>query len=106
MLVHHYLEFYARNMPEQACVTQGGITRTYGETDAMSNRLANGLVDLGIGTGDRVAVLGENSFEHLLLFMAASKVGAVAVPLNYRLAPMELAFVIGDSETRMLLVLE
>lgn len=37
--------------------------------------------------------------------MAASKVGAVAVPLNYRLAPAELAYIIGDSGTRVLLVL-
>jgi acyl-CoA synthetase (AMP-forming)/AMP-acid ligase II len=106
MLVHHYLEFYARNTPDQACVTHGGVTRSYGEIDAIANQFANGLLDLGVESGQRVAVLGENSVEHLLLFMAASKVGAVSVPLNYRLAPAELAFVLGDASARVLLVLE
>ena len=105
MLVHHYLEYYARNTADQACLTQGGVTRSYGEVEAKTNQLANGLLDLGVEPGQRIAVLGENSVEQLLLFMAASKVGAVAVPLNYRLAPAELAFVIADAGTRVLWVL-
>jgi acyl-CoA synthetase (AMP-forming)/AMP-acid ligase II len=106
MLVHHYLEFYARNRPESPCLSQGGKTISYGELDAAANRLANGLLELGVEPGQRVAVLGENSVHHCLLFMAASKVGAVSVPLNYRLAPAELAFVLADANARALLVLD
>ena len=105
MLVHHYLEFYARNTPDLPCVSQGGRTVTYGEVDVLANRLAHGFLGLGVAAGQRVAILGENSIEHSVLFMAASKVGAVAVPLNYRLAPAELAFVIADAEVQVLLVL-
>ena len=106
MLVHHFLEYYARNTPDLPCLTLGDQTTSYGQVDAMANRIANGLLALGLGKGDRVAVLGENSLEHLLVFMAASKMGAVTVSLNYRLAPAELAYIINDANTRVLVALD
>tara|TARA_R110002124_G_scaffold11952_3_gene56706 strand:- start:10334 stop:11887 length:1554 start_codon:yes stop_codon:yes gene_type:complete len=105
MLVHHYLEFYARNTPDSPCFSHHETTMSYREVNDVANQLGNGFLNLGVQKEQRVAILGENSIEHGLLFMAASKVGAVAVPLNYRLAPAELAFIIGDSNTRALLVL-
>ena len=106
MLVQHFLEYYSRNTPDLPCLTQHGHTTTFGEVNTLSNRLANGLLSLGVEKGQRVAVLGENSLQHLLLIMAAGKIGAVTVSLNYRLAPAELNFIIRDSETRVLLALE
>ena len=106
MLVHDYLEYYARNAPELPCTTEGEHTLSYGEVNALANQLAHGFLALDVEKGERVAILGENSAWHCVFFMAASKTGAVAVPLNYRLAPAELAFVIGDANTRALLVLE
>ncbi|MCB1704159.1 MAG: long-chain-fatty-acid--CoA ligase [Halioglobus sp.] len=106
MLAHHYLEFYARNTPDAPCFTHHEASLSYSEVNAAANRLGNGFLDLGVRKTQRVAILGENSIEHCLWFMAASKVGAVAVPLNYRLAPAELAFIIEDSNTRALLVLD
>ena len=106
MLVHHFLEYYARNTPATPCLTLGGQAVSYGEVDKLTNRLANGLLSLGVSRGQRVAILGENSLEHLLLFMACSKTGSVAVSLNYRLAPAELAFILGDADTRVLLMLD
>ncbi|MAT95499.1 MAG: acyl-CoA synthase [Halioglobus sp.] len=106
MLVHHYLEYYARTTPEAPCFSHHDTSISYGKLDELANQLGNGLLDLGVEKGQRVAILGENSIEHGLWFMAASKVGAVAVPLNYRLAPAELAFIINDSNTRVLFVLQ
>ncbi len=106
MLVHHFLEYYARNSPEAPCLSHGDTHLSYGELNAAANRLANGFLHLGIEPGERVAVLGENSVEHCQLMMAASKIGAVSVPLNYRLAPAELAFVIEDAKARVLLVVD
>ncbi len=106
MLVHHYLEFYARNTADAPCISHHETSMSYGEVDAIANQLGNCFLELGVEVGQRVAVLGENSIQHCLLFMAASKVGAVAVPLNYRLAPAELAFIVEDSNTRVLLVLD
>ncbi|MEP5762973.1 MAG: long-chain-fatty-acid--CoA ligase [Halieaceae bacterium] len=106
MLVQHFTEYYARNFPNNACLTQDGQTTSYGEVDRLANQLANGLRSLGVGKGQRVCILGENSLEHLLLFLAACKIGAVTVSLNYRLAPAELAFIINDAEARALLMLD
>ena len=106
MLVHHFLEYYARNIPASPCLTLADQTLSYSEVDKLTNRLANGLLSLGVVPGQRVAILGENSLEHLLLFMACSKTGAVAVSLNYRLAAAELAFILGDADTRVLLMLD
>lgn len=105
MIIHNFLDYYARNQPDLPCVTQHGITTDFGEVAQRSKRLANGLLALGVDKGQRVAILGENSLEHLLLVVAASRIGAVAVSLNHRLAPAELAFVISDAETRVLLAL-
>ncbi len=106
MLVHHFLEYYARNIPDSACLVQDGHTVSYAQVDRLANQLANGLLRLDIGRGQRIAILGENSLEHLLLFMAAGKIGAVAVSLNYRLAPAELAFILNDADARALLMLD
>lgn len=106
MLVHNFLEYYARNIPDSPCLTQGDRRVSYAEVDSEVNRLANGLVALGVGRGQRVAILGENSLEHLLLFQAAAKIGAVCVSLNYRLAPTELAYILNDADARVLVMLD
>jgi len=77
---------------------------TYAELDEESNRVAQGLLSLGIKSGDRVGCLTRNSAECLILLFAAAKIGAVCTPLNWRLAPSELEFVIGHSEAKLLVV--
>ncbi|MGH2651143.1 MAG: AMP-binding protein, partial [Actinomycetota bacterium] len=69
----------------------------YRELDARSNRAAAVLSGLGVGKGDRVAVLARNSPEYAEVFIACAKLGAIVVPLNWRLAPPELEFQVGDS---------
>lgn len=106
MLMHQFTEYYARNFPDSPCLTQGSDTASYGDVDKLANQLANGLSTLGISAGDRICIIGENSLEHLLTFLAASKIGAVAVALNYRLAPAELVYIINDAQAKALLVLD
>jgi acyl-CoA synthetase (AMP-forming)/AMP-acid ligase II len=106
MLVHNFVEYYARNFPANPAITQDGVSVSYGELDRRANQLANGLLTLGIQRGDRVCVLGENSVVQPQLFLAAGKIGAVTVSLNYRLAPAELAYIINDSNARALLMLD
>lgn len=106
MLVHNFVEYYARNFPENPAITQDGATVSYGELDRCANQLSNGLLALGIEPGDRVCILGENSQVQPQLFLAAGKIGAVTVSLNYRLAPAELAYIINDSNARALLMLD
>jgi len=106
MLVNHFVEFYARNFPANPCISEGATTTSYGELDALANRLANGLLGLGVNKGDRICILGENSLQHPQLFLAAGKIGAVTVSLNCRLAPAELGYIINDSQAKVLLVLD
>ena len=70
---------------------------TFGEWNLRSNRTANALRELGVGKGDRVALLLMNSVEYMEAFFAIAKIGAVCVPLNWRLTPEELSFIIRDA---------
>jgi len=92
-----------RLYPEKEAVVCGDLRMTYQAFAARVWRLAQGLRDLGIAQGDRVAVLHENSHEYLEAYFAAAHLGIILVSLNYRLAAKELAGILNDSESRMLI---
>ena len=77
---------------------------TFAEVDAAANRIAQGLASLGIARGDRVACLTRHGADCTLLLVAASRLGAVCAPLNWRLAGPEVEYVVRHSEARFLLV--
>ncbi len=70
---------------------------TFAGLNARSNRTANALRALGIRPGDRVALLLMNGVEFTEAFFAIAKIGAIVVPLNWRLVADELAFILSDS---------
>ena len=76
---------------------------TYGELNARSNRVANALTDMGIDDGDRVGLLLMNGVEFIESFFAVAKIGAVNVPLNWRLVADELEFIISDAGAKVLI---
>ncbi|HMC38164.1 MAG TPA: fatty acid--CoA ligase [Acidimicrobiales bacterium] len=98
------LRHWAAHRPGHPALRWDGGQMTYAELDERSNRAARGLADLGVGRGDRVAYLDKNSPEQLELFVAAAKIGAVPCPVNYRLAPPEVAFIVSDSEAKVFVV--
>ena len=67
-------------------------------------RLANAFAGLGLAAGDRVAVLAYNCLEWAEIYMAAAKAGVIAVPINFRLAAPEIAYILDDSGARALIV--
>jgi fatty-acyl-CoA synthase len=75
---------------------------TYQELSTRALQAANGLLALGVGKGDRVAVLLENGPEFIELFFAAATVGAIFVPVNFRLAAQEVEYVLRDSGASVL----
>ncbi len=75
---------------------------TFSELNARSNRMANALLALGVCPGDRVAVLLKNSVEFVETYFAVAKIGAVMVPVNWRLVAGEIAFILQDSGARAL----
>ncbi|HUG35728.1 MAG TPA: AMP-binding protein [Candidatus Limnocylindrales bacterium] len=71
---------------------------TFAELNREANRLANALLGLGVRPGDRVVWCGQNSPGVVRAMHALVKIGATAVPLNYRLTPEEAAYVVDDSD--------
>ena len=77
---------YARERPDDPVFEYEGRTVTFGELDARSNRLANALAAAGVHAGDRVAFLDKNGIEFFEVTFALTKLGAVIVAVNWRLA--------------------
>lgn len=78
--------------------------QTWAELADRVTRLAGGLARLGIGRGDRVALLALNCDRYLEVMYAVPAMGAIIVPLNTRLAPAEIAFILGDSGAKALIL--
>jgi long-chain acyl-CoA synthetase len=93
---------HAARRGEVVALRHGDRALTYAALDERSNRLAQALLELGVGDGSRVAYLDRTAPELVELLFAASKIGAVAVPLNWRLAPPELRAVLDDAAPRVL----
>src|SRR5215813_11782209 len=81
-LLHEALRERARNEPDRVAIVFGDRILTFADLDAESNRLAQGLRALGLGIGDRLGIFMPNCPEVEIAFYAASKLGAVACPLN------------------------
>jgi len=94
---------YAVARPDRVAIRHGDRELTYAELDERSNRLAQALLDSGVGAGSRVAYLDRTAPEIVELLFATSKIGAVTVPLNWRLAPRELAAVLADARPPILI---
>ena len=88
--------------PDQPAPSLGELT--YVEIGALAKRQAAKLDELGIGVGDRVAVVSHNSARLLTSFFGVAGSGRVLVPVNFRLRPDEVAYIIQHSGARMLLV--
>jgi acyl-CoA synthetase (AMP-forming)/AMP-acid ligase II len=101
--LHDFLDFHAREQEEAPFAVFGDRTLRYGEALRAVHRIANALAGAGVEPGERVAILARNCTEYLLFYYAASKAGAVPVPLNYRLAPPEWRTILQDAAPKLLL---
>ncbi len=75
----------------------GGRELTYRELEGRTNRLADALARRGVRRGDRVGLLTLNSPQMMEVYFAVAKLGAITVPVNFRLSPREAAYVLADS---------
>lgn len=94
----------AADRPEKAAFRFEGRELTYAALEAQSNRAALAAISEGVQPGDRIAYLGKNSDVYFELMIAVAKVGAVLTPLNWRLAPPEIAWILDDCGARVLFV--
>ncbi|MEV5843583.1 AMP-binding protein [Streptomyces sp. NPDC051985] len=95
---------HARQRPDRPALSFGGRTLTYGELDRRVNRLARTLNSFGVGAGDRVAVLMRNRLEVVESYFAAMRLGAIAVPVNFRMVAPEVRHILADSGAKVLVV--
>jgi len=101
MRLHDYLEFFARETPAHSCAEMGGMKLTYLEVDRLANRFANSLLAKGLNKGDRFTYISLNSIDMVIMYYGAAKVGVIPVPLNYRLAPREVLYIVNDSCSKL-----
>ena len=95
---------HARTRPDRVAIHFEGQRLTYGELDRRTNQVANGLIAEGVGRQRRIAILSKNGPAFFELWFGAAKVDVVLVPVNFRLAPPEVAFVVEDAGAELLFV--
>ncbi|HZU73443.1 MAG TPA: AMP-binding protein, partial [Acidimicrobiales bacterium] len=93
-----FLGPFAESQPDKVALIEGERRLSFAELDAMANRYGNVLAELGVSSGQKVIWVGQNSSEVVALTHASRKVGAVSVPMNYRLTGEEAAYVIDNSD--------
>ena len=92
----------AQRDPHKLAIRCGSTDWTYREFDDVCNRFAAGLATLGVGVGDRVAVLARNSHGFAALRFAVARLGAVLVPINFMLNSTEANYILAHSEAKVL----
>jgi fatty-acyl-CoA synthase/long-chain acyl-CoA synthetase len=100
------LSVYAGSQPGKLAVVDDKpdgtvVAWTYADLEAQANRVANLLLSLGAGQGSKILWCGPNSPGVVAVINAARKIGAIAVPLNYRLTAEEACYVIDHSDARI-----
>lgn len=103
MNVGHWIRKWSSLQPQKKVLFYENHPFTYEEVNLRTNQLCHLLLRLGVRKGDRIAVLLHNCHQYIEFFFAVSKIGAIFVPLNWRLAGPELKFLIQDSAARMLI---
>ena len=95
---------HGRDRPDAPALIVGDHTITFGELDRRSNRVAQALAAAGVGFGDRVAFVERNGAEFFDVVFGLAKLGAVAVPVNWRLAAPEMRQIIDDAGATLVIV--
>jgi fatty-acyl-CoA synthase len=91
---------HARLTPAKLAVRDSRRSLSYAQWHERATRLANGLLSLGLAKGDRVALLAYNCAEWMEIYAGLAAAGLVAVPINFRLTPPEIAYIVQHSEAR------
>lgn len=99
---YDYIQYNASNTGSEPAIIGADKTLTYQQFLARVDQLSAGLTGNGIGKGDRICILAQNTIEYLELFGACAKTGAVAYPINWRLSAEEVKVVLALADPKML----
>ncbi|UCH19441.1 MAG: AMP-binding protein, partial [Deltaproteobacteria bacterium] len=104
MNVGDILRFFANRHPEKTAVHYLDRTVTYKELNNRVNRLANRYLSLGYRPNDKISILLQNCIEYLEIVFALAKIGAISVPINFRLVDEEIKYIVNDSDSKALIL--
>jgi acyl-CoA synthetase (AMP-forming)/AMP-acid ligase II len=106
LLLGEMMSRNARKFPDKEALVYGETRLTYRQLNARINRLAHAFMDLGIKKGDKVSILAFNCNQFMETYFALAKMGGVAVPINFRLHPEEMTYIINQSDAKALIMSE
>ena len=96
MNIGDWISKWSQLSPEKTAIIDDGRKISYKDLNQRSNQVASFLLQRGLHKGDRVAVLLYNCHEYIAIYCALAKVGAILVPLNWRMAAAELSYILKD----------
>lgn len=103
MLVGQHIEHNARRFAHKVAIREArGREWTYSQLNRYANRVAHALRSVGLGHGDKVGFLCDSRLEWVGLYVGVVKLGAVAVPVNYRQTPKEMVDTLTDADVKIL----
>ncbi len=97
-----YIRHWAQAKPDHVAIAEEGRVWTYSQLEERTAKAVSALRAAGLVKGDRIAWLGKNSDLYFTLFYGAARLGIVMVPVGWRLAPAECAFIINDTKAKLL----
>jgi len=100
------IEHHSKLAPEKEAIVWNDVRMSYGQLNAMSNKVANALVEMGVGHGDKVALSCPNIPYFPIVYYGIMKVGAAVVPLSVLFKPREIAYHLSDSDAKAVFVFE
>jgi long-chain acyl-CoA synthetase len=101
--LHHIIARAATLYTDRLAVVDGNVRLTYGDLAARAGHLAGAFAGRGLKPGDRIALFGRNSFRSIEVHLACAHAGLILVPLNIRLAPAEIGYILNQTDARLLL---
>jgi long-chain acyl-CoA synthetase len=104
MVVSEFLDLSALLVPERTAIAFEGRRYSYAELKSRVNRLADALNRLGLNKGDRAAILEVNCNEYVEACLATVRLGAIFVPLNFRIRPDEMIYLVNKAEPKVLFI--
>jgi acyl-CoA synthetase (AMP-forming)/AMP-acid ligase II len=97
-----FISHWAQDRPDRLAMREEDRSYSYGNLEQWTGQIVTYLQKAGLQKGDRIAWIGKNSDLYFTLFYGAARLGVVMVPVGWRLAPAEWAFIVNDTNARLL----
>ncbi|PKP97990.1 MAG: acyl-CoA synthetase [Alphaproteobacteria bacterium HGW-Alphaproteobacteria-13] len=101
MTFDEFLTHWARERPDRVALREEDRAHSYRDVEDLTAKVASALIAAGLRKGDRIAWIGKNSDLYFLLFFGAARAGIVMAPVGWRLSPAEWAFILNDTQAKL-----